>query len=599
MAFPPAFLDELRNQVSLAELIGRRVRLVRRGREYVGLCPFHNEKTPSFSVVEDKQFFHCFGCGAHGDAIGYTMRADNVDFVEAIERLAGIAGIAVPQSTPQERERAQQQKTLLEAMEAATVFYEQRLWSPFGRAALEYLRARGLDDETIHRFRLGWAPEDRQTLRRALLPEYPEAMLLEAGLTRASDRGRDPYDYFGNRVVFPITDRAGRVIAFGARTMGDDQPKYLNSPDTPLFDKGRTLYGWAAARANIGRDGDFGGYGAIVTEGYMDVIALHRAGFQTAVAPLGTALTEAQLQELWRLSPEPVLCFDGDSAGQRAALRALDRALPLLQTGKSLRFARISQGEDPDSLIRLRGRSAFEQVLAQAIPLSAMIWESEASRSDLRTPEKRAEFRIRLQRNVEKILDPVLRSEYRGYFTDQFYATVRSAWQTKFRKKSPDLEKAIPLPPPPEPIQRVILLILLIRLPQEIYRHQEDITRIEIPEPEYSRVRWELLEASELHQEITPESLHIHLSNSGLGEVVGSLSSRITRHGLSAFFFVEEEIEALLKALLEDHETDMQEALRAWDANPTPENWERLKGLKERELAEPRGDLDALDRKRA
>src|SRR5580692_6144418 len=360
--------------MSLAELIGRRVRLTRRGREYVGLCPFHNEKSPSFCVVEDKGFFHCFGCGAHGDAIGYAMRADNVDFVEAIERLAGVAGLAVPQSTPQERERAQRQKTLLEAMQAAAEFYEKRLWSPFGRAGLDYLRARGLDDETIRRFRLGWAPEDRQSLRRALGAEYPEPMLLEAGLIRASDRGGDPpdqvrgrlYDYFGNRVMFPITDRAGRVIAFGARTLGDDQPKYLNSPDTPLFEKGRVLYNWAGARAQIGREGDVGANGVIVAEGYMDVIGLHRGGFATAVAPLGTALTETQLHELWRLSPEPVLCFDGDSAGQRAALRALNRALPLLKPGRSLRFAVVPAGEDPDSLIRARGPDAFAEVLAVA-----------------------------------------------------------------------------------------------------------------------------------------------------------------------------------------------------------------------------------------
>src|SRR5947209_3835313 len=250
MAFPPGFLDELRSRLPLAELVGRRVRLTRKGREFAGLCPFHNEKTPSFYGVDDKGFFHCFGCGAHGDAIGYVVRAENLDFIEAIERLAGEAGLQVPQSTPQERERAQRQKTLLEALAAAAAFYEAQLWSVPGARAREYLTARGLDDETIRRFRLGWAADDRQALRRALAGEYPGALLLEAGLLRQPEGGGTPYDYFRGRVIFPIGDRAGRVIAFGGRVLGDDVPKYLNSPDTPLFEKGRVLFAWAAARAN-------------------------------------------------------------------------------------------------------------------------------------------------------------------------------------------------------------------------------------------------------------------------------------------------------------------------------------------------------------
>src|ERR1044071_4530330 len=254
MAFPPGFLDELRARVSLAALVGRRVRLVRRGREHSGLCPFHNEKTPSFYVVEDKGFFHCFGCGAHGDAIGFVMRADNLDFIEAVERLAGEAGIAVPAQTPQERDRAQRQKTLLEALAAAAAFYEAQLWGADRARARDYLTRRALDEETIRRFRLGWAPGDRQTLRRARGGDFPEALLREAGLLRVPEDGGAPYDWFRGRVIFPIGDRAGRIIAFGGRTMGDDQPKYLNSPDTPLFEKGRILYGWALARANLGHD---------------------------------------------------------------------------------------------------------------------------------------------------------------------------------------------------------------------------------------------------------------------------------------------------------------------------------------------------------
>src|SRR5580693_777952 len=416
MAFPPGFLDELRSRVSLADLVGKRVRLVRKGREFGGLCPFHNEKTPSFYVVEDKGFFHCFGCGAHGDAIGFVMRAENLDFIEAIERLAGIAGIQVPQQTPQERERAQRQKTLLEALAAAAKFYEDRLWSPAGLRGREYLAQRGLDEETIRRFRLGWAGDDRSALRRALTPEFPVPLLVEAGLLHTSDHGGEPYDYFRERVVFPIGDRAGRIIAFGGRALGDQQPKYLNSPEHPLFEKGRVLYGLSAARVNSAREAEAGGAGAIVTEGYMDVIALHRAGFSTAVAPLGTALTEAHLGELWRLAPEPVLCFDGDAAGRRAALRALHRALPLLKPGQSLRFVTLPAGEDPDSLLRNSGPAVFAERLRGASSLADMLWESEVQGRQRDTPERLAKIQSRLLEHAQTIADRTVRYEFETLF---------------------------------------------------------------------------------------------------------------------------------------------------------------------------------------
>src|SRR5947209_6313652 len=334
MAFPPRFLDELRQRLSLADVVGRRVRLIKRGREYVGLCPFHNEKTPSFAVVEDKGFFHCFGCGAHGDVIGFVMQNGGLGFREAVESLAGEAGLEVPKSTPQERERAQRQIDLQDAMEAACVFFQEQLEAPAGRA--------------------------------------------------------------------------GRVIAFGGRVIGEGQPKYLNSPETPLFQKGRVLYGWAAARASAAKAPS-----AIVTEGYMDVIALHRAGFTTAVAPLGTALTEAQLEELWKLAPEPVLCFDGDAAGERAALRAADRALPLLKPGMSLRFAALPAGEDPDTLIGRYGAEAMREALDQARPLAEVIWGVERKSDALDTPERRAALEQRLEAKTRLIADKNVADKYR------------------------------------------------------------------------------------------------------------------------------------------------------------------------------------------
>src|SRR5271166_4245436 len=468
MAFPPGFLDELRSRVSLAGLIGRRVKLVRRGREYAGLCPFHHEKTPSFYVVEDKSFFHCFGCGAHGDAIGFVMRADNLDFIEAVEKLAGEAGLPVPKATPQERERAKRQKTLLEALAAGAAFFEAQLWSPAGSRARAYLQERGLDPETIRRFRLGWAPDDRQALRRSLAADFPEPLLIEAGLVRNFEES-GPCDYFRNRVMFPIGDRAGRVIAFGGRIMGDGQPKYINSPESPLFEKARVLYGWSAARAAVVRE-EADRAGAIVAEGYMDVIALHRAGFATAVAPLGTALTEFQLQELWRLAPEPTLCFDGDAAGQRAAIRALRRALPLLRPGQSLRFATLPVGEDPDSLIRTGGRVAFEAVLTAARPLADALWEFELAVKARNTPERLADVQNRLMEHVRSIADPIVRKEYQALFKKRIDPFQRKAGLRR-AARGPAVavrEGPPPLPRPPrstERRRREILFHLLLRFP--------------------------------------------------------------------------------------------------------------------------------------
>jgi len=419
MAFPPRFLDELRHRISLAEIVGRRVKLVRRGREFTGLCPFHNEKTPSFSVVEEKGFYHCFGCGAHGDVIGFVMQTENLAFPEAVEQLARRAGLDVPKATPEERQRAERAATLQGAMEAAGAFFEAQLRAPEARAAREYLSGRGLDEAAIKRFRLGYAPDGRDALKRALAGTFPEPLLIEAGLIHQSDDGRAPFDYFRNRVMFPIGDRGGRIIAFGGRVIGEGQPKYLNSPETPLFAKGRTLYGWAAARAAAARDNS-----AIVAEGYMDVIALQRAGFGTAVAPLGTALTESQIEELWRLAPEPILCFDGDAAGQRAAVRALDRVLPLLKPGHSLRFAVLPAGDDPDTLIRRQGAAAMRTVLDAATPLAEMLWMIEKSAGPLHTPERRAALRARLRERVRRIAERSVQQEYIKYFAERLSPPV-------------------------------------------------------------------------------------------------------------------------------------------------------------------------------
>jgi DNA primase len=530
MAFPPGFLDELRGRIPLTELVGRRVNLVRRGREFAGLCPFHNEKTPSFYVVEDKGFFHCFGCGAHGDAIGFVMRADNLDFLEAVEKLASGAGLAVPQATPEERQKARRQKTLLEILEAAVKFYEERLWSPVGRAARDYLTHRGLDATTIRRFRLGWAPDDRSALRRALAGDMADPLLLEAGLLHRPAEG-EPFDYFRGRIMFPIGDRAGRVIAFGGRVLGDVQPKYLNSPDTPVFDKGRVLYGWSAARAAAAAEPTAamaGGRNAVVVEGYMDVIALHQAGFATAVAPLGTALGEYQLQGRWRLGPEPVLCFDGDAAGQRAAVRALRRALPLLRPGHSLRVARLPSGDDPDTLIRRGGSEAFAQVLVAALPLSQMLWEGELAAAPADTPERRADLDRRLSEAVATILDPVVRNEYRRFVRNRLYEVERPHRRPPGPAAlRPHFVRDGPAPPPRAAgrVQRMILFRIVLESPLVLEEVAEEFAAIDIPEAELDKLRREILEIAVLRPGLDASELRQHLLASRFSATVDALLS--------------------------------------------------------------------------
>jgi DNA primase len=437
MAFPAAFLDELKARVGLAAIVGKRVRLIKRGREHSGLCPFHKEKTPSFTVNEDKGFYHCFGCGKHGSVFDFVMETEGLSFPEAVERLAQDAGLPLPARDPEAQARDQSRGALLPAMEAACAFFQRSLKMPEGRGALDYLRGRGLTDETIARFRLGFAPDRRDALKAALLRDgFVEQRLIEAGLLIRPDEG-NTYDRFRGRVMFPIEDRRGQAIAFGGRILGEGEPKYLNSPETPLFHKGFTLYALSRAAAAAREAGTL-----VVVEGYMDVIALHQAGIEIAVAPLGTALTEDQIRLLWRIAPEPILCFDGDAAGQRAAGRALDRVLPLLKPGYSLRFAFLPSGEDPDSLIRRHGADAMRKVLNQPLALSEALWlfETAAGRpttpgargapsygSGVVTPEARAALEDRLQRHAQRIEDATLRAHFSQAFRDRVRGEFRDA----------------------------------------------------------------------------------------------------------------------------------------------------------------------------
>ena len=420
MALPPNFLDELRARTPLPALIGRKTRVTKSGRQWKACCPFHGEKTPSFYIYDDH--FHCFGCGAHGDAIAFVMQADGASFPEAVERLAGEAGLEVPKATPQQAKREAQQRDLHAVLEAASEAFQRRLRLPEGRAGLDYLLRRGLSEETIRRFGLGWSGGGRGALAADLKPLGIEIrQLVEAGLMREGEGDGPPADLFFNRVMFPIRDRRGRLVSFGGRVLGDGQPKYVNGPETALFSKRRNLYGVELAREAAFR----GKARVIVAEGYMDVIALHQAGFEGAVAPLGTALTEEQLQELWRMVPEPVLCFDGDAAGIRAAARSAELALPLISTEHMLAFVTLPAGEDPDSVTKKGGPGAFQALLDAAKPLSGVLYDMLAARNPGTTPESRAALRHELEGAAAQITDKALGSEYRKLLIDRFYEAGR------------------------------------------------------------------------------------------------------------------------------------------------------------------------------
>ena len=415
MALPAGFLDELRARTPLAAVVGRRVKLARSGRNWKGCCPFHNEKSPSFYVYDNG--YHCFGCGQHGDAISFVMQTLGLGFMEAVEQLSGEAGLDVPKPTPAAAEAERVRHSLQDVLTAAEAAYRRELYLPGGARALDYLRGRGLSEETIARFGLGWSGEARGALAGELGGDgIAPALLLEAGLMRQGDDGRPPYDLFFNRVMFPIRDRRGRVISFGGRIMGDGQPKYVNGPETPVFSKRRTLFG-----LDLAREAARGGAVVMAVEGYMDVIALHQAGFGGAVAPLGTALTEEQLEELWRLSPAPVLCFDGDAAGIRAAARAAELALPLLGAERSLRLATLPSGDDPDTLTRRQGASGFQKVLEAARPLAESLFDLLAE-GVAPTVEARAALARRLDAVADKVADKPLAWEFRRYFRERMRA---------------------------------------------------------------------------------------------------------------------------------------------------------------------------------
>jgi DNA primase len=513
MTLTPQWLDELRSRVTLSALIGRTIKVTKAGREFKACCPFHNEKTPSFTINDEKGFYHCFGCSAHGDALRWMTDQRGLSFMDAIKELAAEAGMEVPAPDPKAAQRAEKANNLYDVMTAAQDWFVAQLQGLDGAGARAYLEKRGLSAATVRDFGLGFAPDSRNGLKTAL-KAFELPMLIEAGLLIAVD-DKEPYDRFRGRLMIPIRDPRGRVIAFGGRILGEGEPKYLNSPDTPLFDKGRTLYNLdkcSPASRQTGR--------VIIVEGYMDVIAIAQAGFADSVAPLGTALTEQQLQMLWRMTEKPLLCFDGDAAGQKAALRAALRALPLLKPGHSLQFVTLPEGQDPDDLVKKSGPKALAALLEASEPLVERLWRSEMAAGPLDTPEDRAGLKQRLGAHLANIADAEIRRHYADAFRERFDALFAAKPRAPFvpGNKGPkrDWRKPQILPPGAETksfnaknsdflVQGV--LGALLRKPGLIQRHHEALSDFVPTDPNHAQLLGAMLDASFAQESLDTDAL--------------------------------------------------------------------------------------------
>jgi DNA primase len=560
MRFSPEFLEELKNRLPVSEVVGRRVQLKKAGREWKGLSPFNKEKTASFFVNDQKQAWFDFSSGQNGSIFDFVMMTEGVTFPEAVERLASLAGVALPKVSREDEVRQQRRKTLHDVVEIAAKFFEATLASREGAKARGYLADRGIEPATQVRFRIGYAPGERFALKEHLGSHgIPVEDMIEAGLVISGDDIPVPYDRFRDRVMFPISDWRGRLIAFGGRALSPDaQAKYLNSPETPLFHKGSTLFNGAVARQAAHQ-----GKPLIAVEGYVDVIAMVSAGYEATVAPLGTALTEEQLGFLWKMADEPILCFDGDGAGRRAAFRAVDLALPRLQPGKSLRFALLPEGQDPDDLVRAGGREAVEEVLRSARPLADMLWMRETESSTFDTPERRAALEAR----IGEITQGIGNEAIRRYYRQDIEARIRTlfapvAGQQPYRQRSFDpgsrrsfdrddrrdwkrgmrnvREPFASLSPRlgASPLVRgfksaiapreALMLLAVIHHPWLLENHAEEFSDLELRHADAELLRRAILEAGTGESTLDSKALEDALVRRGLGPVIARVRSAIT-----------------------------------------------------------------------
>jgi len=624
MKFPPHILDEIRARLPVSAVVARRVRLKRQGREFVGLSPFKDEKTPSFTVNDQKGFYHCFATGEHGDIFTFVMKTDGLSFPEAVEQLAGEAGVDLPKPTAQDEAREAERDRLLRLTEAACAWFEAQLRGNAGTEARDYLQGRGLDAETIAAFRIGYAPASRTALKSHLAAQgFSVDDMAASGMVIAGEDIATPYGRFRHRIIFPITDLRGRVIAFGGRALDPDQPaRYLNSPETPLFHKGATLFNAANARKAAHDRGE-----VIVAEGYMDVIALAAASFPQAVAPLGTALTEQQIKLLWRMADEPVLCFDGDEAGGRAAYRAAEGALALLAPGKSLRFAYLPGGMDPDDLIRREGADAMRSVLDQARPLIEVIWQRETGAGDWSTPERRAALEGRLRALAGTIGEPTVRSYYTRAFKDRLFQLFRPSWgdrttQASHRTRRNDGRRPAAGPAsnrtgpsvalansmlvqgrePPASAREAMIVLLLLRYPWLLDQVGEELADLHLQMDAARRVLDGLIVAQVTISQLDIESVRHHVQRMGLSGDLQQIEN-LAERGSAAQVGRDEAPESIascwrhITALHKRSSTlksELAAAEQAFAEAQTEENFARLRALSE-ELANVDHVADAGD----
>jgi DNA primase len=608
MALPAGFLDELRTRTPLAAVIGRRVRLARSGKQWKGCCPFHDEKTPSFYVYDDN--YHCFGCGAHGDAISFVMQSQGLTFIEAVNQLAAEAGLEVPKPTPEAAEAERRRLGITEVLELARAHYRRRLALPEGRAARDYLLGRGVTEDTIARFGLGWAGE-RGALTADLSGQGIEiAQLADAGLIRRDEETDRIFELFSHRVMFPILDRRGVIISFGGRILGAGQPKYVNGPETAVFSKRRNLFG-----LNLARDGVRNGGPLIVVEGYMDVIATAEAGFTAAVAPLGTALTSEQLEELWRLSPCPVLCFDGDSAGVRAASRAMELALPMLTPTRSLKFATLPPGDDPDSVVRKGGAAALQKYLDVAKSPVDAVYDMVRDEVGDATPELRAKLNARLMEAARRVADKSLGWEYRHDWIERLKASrfrsrpgIGDRRNGKLNNRRDGLfgitsGSRIPRPslrPDEAASERArILTVILLRHPFLLNDVGQAFNALPM-EPTLARLREAIANWAESAETLDSAGLMDHLTNSGFDKDVKDVLAGVALPECAAHDVMPAEAEKgwwhFFGFLNVEHLRE-EVALAAAETarNTTPENQRRLIALKVALTRSSSGELDDVE----
>ena len=569
MFLPPSFLDDLRDKIPLSTLVGKKVKLTRRGHEYTGLCPFHKEKTASFTINDEKGFYHCFGCGAHGDIFTYLVEAEKMPFMEAVEHLAAMAGVKMPEASPDQKRIESERTGMTAIMEEACRFFQNQLFGLGGVSAKNYLIKRGISGIVAKQFRLGYAPSGSALTQHLESKGFDLKRCQKLGLVAKNQDGTRFHDYFYDRVMFPILDRRKRVIGFGGRMMEKGEPKYLNSPETALFHKGEQLYALPHAIDTIRKENR-----AILVEGYMDVIALHSAGFTNAVAPLGTALTENQIKILWQSCDEPLICFDGDAAGRKASLRALYRALPILTAGKSLRFVSLPDPYDPDDMIRKKSPEAFRQVLSESQTLADLLWQDLRATYAVDTPERQALFEKKVNETLAKIQDQGVRTYYQNDFKNRIWRLFHT------KQKAPRLQRLQPIHSPVQGAQDAkMMLAYVISYPDVGETFLDDLMAMPIADQNLKNLLGDLSAFMMEQSGLSAEDLKKQLGDDNLIDLKSELEM------IQKSAKPDDEVRHILSCMIKESkrkilEAEIKEQTDIYFKNPSPEVWESIKVLK-------------------